>query len=606
MKAVLNLTALKTLVRSPSLSLLLSLGLGLAVLMICLGSGIFAMRNFRQEKMRDTLAIMYLELERTALGVEREAHGLASSVGLGQLGDVAGLRAPDAAARVNADLSLTAVRGKLPKEAHLAKPSSGSVRNADDQLILQFSGEDYLARVTDATETRLRLGEAVAAGRYVLLWRTNVAEWVGTVAGRGSASRVYLLTRDGAMLYSNRDDVTAANYLSRPLVQKFIDAPLRLGQVGFKDDKGDDWYGFFYEVPGTNVVAFAEAPSSVALAPVRAALTRFVLVMLAALVFALILLQLFLGVVTAPITRLMQLTWQVAAGVFDIDIDAKGCREIQELALCFRDMSGSLASRDIKIQELMVEQLGKIRLESEIELARTVQKNLLPGVGLKKTSGLDLSILYLPMTELAGDWYGHAISDDGDETTVALADISGHGAGSAMFMTLIAGAFEELRLSHGGAPSPLAFIEKTHTLIHAVGKGAWHATMVVFKYRRSTGEIHIVGAGHPFPVLSSVVDGKRASTLVRLPSTYVGGDRLEYARADFKLERGMTLAIYSDGLVEAQNALGRRFGSRRLKEVFTREGTAQSLVDYASKQWRGHLNESPADDDCCLLVARAI
>jgi serine phosphatase RsbU (regulator of sigma subunit) len=592
--------------RSPSLALVLSVGLGFAVLLMGIGCGAYALHFFRQEKMRDTLAIMFLELERTALGVGREARSLGQSVGLGRREGFGGLPAPDVVVRVGEDRDLEVLRGSLPKGSKLPELETGQ-SSPDDLTILQFGGVDYLGRIAGAGEAGERLGEPVAGRRFLVLWRTNVADWIGELAGRGTASRVYLLTRQGALLYTSTPDITAVNYLKRPLVQKFVQAPFRLGQVGFKDDAGADWYGFFYEVPGTNVIAFAEAPRSVALAPVRSAVLRFGLMMATGLILCLIILQVFLEVITEPIRRLMNLTRQVGAGVFDQDVDLAGCREIRELTASFRDMSGSLAARDARIQTLMAEQAGKIRLESEIELARTVQRKLLPHGGLKRESGLELGVLYLPATELAGDWYGYSMSDDGDETTLAIADISGHGAGSAMFMTLIAGAFEELRLAHGGSPPPRAFIEKTHSLIQAVGLGDWHATMLAVRFRRSTGELQVVNAGHTFPLLVRGMSDRPAVEVVKLPSMFVGGSALNLNELRLTLAAGEAFAMYSDGLLEAQNAGGRRFGIKSVRNVcLQRSRGAGDLVDRMGKQWKAHLKEAAPTDDCCFLVARAV
>ena len=61
------------------------------------------------------------------------------------------------------------------------------------------------------------------------------------------------------------------------------------------------------------------------------------------------------------------------------------------------------------IREQLSHQLTAIR--SELETARQIQLSILPGK-MPKIHGLDLAARYLPMTEVAGDFYDFIVVDD--------------------------------------------------------------------------------------------------------------------------------------------------------------------------------------------------
>lgn len=568
---------------------MLSWGLGATVVAACVLSSVIGLRLFYQSKMRDTLSIMYMELERMAFGIEREARTTAAN------------RALPIERNFLVGIDGTLVSTSAPaKGVHKLKDLGiDTLGDFRDLTIISLDGEDFLARLEPASEGRARLS----------LSKVKVANWIGSAARSSNETHLYVLTRQGSVLFSNTSLVTAHNYLKRPLVQKFIDAPLRLGQVEFTAPDGKDWLGFFYEIAGTNMIAFAEAPKSVALAPVRAALQRMILATLASVLGSLLLLQMILRVVTGPIDALIRWTREIASGVFSVHSHGSACREIYELSASFTNMSGSLAARDTQIRALMVEQTKKARLEAEIDLARTVQLRLLPQGELPRESGLDLAISYTPMTELAGDWYGYAHDPETGCTIVAIADISGHGVGSAMFMTLVAGAFEDVRHTHKGLPFVDLFLEKTNTLIKSVGRKAWHATMQVMHYDPRTRTLDIVNAGHPFALMRANPDTNQAAKFINLPSEIIGVDKVVTAKKTVQLEIGDTFVIYSDGLIEASSPAGRQFGRKRLSKVFNdtiASDSARDIADRITAGMKEHLDGAPPADDVCILVAKAV
>ena len=74
----------------------------------------------------------------------------------------------------------------------------------------------------------------------------------------------------------------------------------------------------------------------------------------------------------------------------------------------------------------------------------------------------------------------------------------------------------------------------------------------------------------------------------------------------FRLERGETLFLYSDGLTEARNARGEDFGFERLAGVVgaLRRLDAEELLDGAVQHETAFRGTIPRQDDLTVMTVR--
>lgn len=581
-----------------NLSLVLSLSVGITVLVASLLAGFFALRVLYQNKMMDTWAIMFLELEHKGLILSDNLRDLLRTAGL-----------PDGTLEI--DTATQAVRvlsGGVSPHLQLSDLAIDAVSPGDVWpmvTVLELDGERFLATLTSSAGSdpqRVR----------VTLWRVKPSTFAGIFATEPTTGgSLYLVTREGRLIYTSSPEISGTNVAARPLVQKFIKSPLSQGQQEVTSDAGVALYGFFYEIPGSNVVMFYEVERDRIIATIYKISYQFLLILGGILATTLLLIQFPLRRITGPLREMALLAGRLGQGDFTVRIAREGFGELNILSRAFGTMTSNLLARDESIRRLLIEQGKKIRLEGELDIARNIQHNLLPTGKISKDSGLDLSAVYLPARECAGDWFSYTYNPHLQETIVVIVDVSGHGAGSSMFTSMIAGLFDQYR-DLSSAPFPMAeFALKANRVLYRLGGQKWHATMMMLRFVAGTGKIQVLFAGHTPGILVPPADGARKSdnsVKIQKPSQPLGlAEEFPLVTDEYTFAKGSKILFFTDGLTEARNPYDKMWGTKPLREIFShdRSHSAAQTVDVVINAWQGFRKGEAADDDACVVVMRA-
>jgi serine phosphatase RsbU (regulator of sigma subunit) len=254
----------------------------------------------------------------------------------------------------------------------------------------------------------------------------------------------------------------------------------------------------------------------------------------------------------------------------------------------------SVAAVKIHTARLLKESLDNRRLQEEVRLAAELQAALLPQA-TPVLPGYSLGALSRPCRAMGGDYYDWQL---GADLHLALADVSGKGAGAAMLMAavraLVRARWQEQDLAGAAAGISRGVFENV--------PASRYATAFLARLEPATGVLRYVNAGHHPPVLM------RASGAVETLAS--GGFPLGlvedgvYQGGAARLGRGDTLLIFSDGICEARDATGRELGIEPLVELL-RAGRGQHAaavarrIESAVQEFTG---AAPADDDRTLVV----
>ena len=248
---------------------------------------------------------------------------------------------------------------------------------------------------------------------------------------------------------------------------------------------------------------------------------------------------------------------------------------------------------------VLLEVADRLSLKNDLEIAREIQKAMLPP-GRFRAPGADVAGLSRPANTVGGDFYEILPLGDGRLVT-AVGDVAGKGSPAALLMALLLAMMRTLvdeRLQ------PAALLERLNIQVCRQAPGTRFITLFYSVFDMTTGELAYVNAGHTTPlVLGS--DG----TVTRLHHGGVALGMFEastYETGRVTLGPNDLLAIYSDGITEAESPAGVPFDEGGLEEILLTE-RANNVAAIGSAVVRAverHTSDVRFADDLTLLLLR--
>jgi sigma-B regulation protein RsbU (phosphoserine phosphatase) len=254
----------------------------------------------------------------------------------------------------------------------------------------------------------------------------------------------------------------------------------------------------------------------------------------------------------------------------------------------------------IHTERLVRELRQSERMRSEMEVARRLQMSLLPAHA-PRIPGLELAGTCQPSGHVGGDYFDFFALPDG-RLGVVVADVSGHGVGSAIVM---AGLRSTLYAEVRDGAHPARVLERANAaLARDFASTSLFVSAFLATYEPATGILAYSNAGHPPPLLAR----DTGSETIRLEE---GGLLLgiqadvEYDAGTARLDPGAVLVIYTDGITEARKPGGEFFGEARLTRLVRdcRVLGAAAVHSTILAAVREHLGGASPDDDVTLVVA---
>jgi sigma-B regulation protein RsbU (phosphoserine phosphatase) len=291
-------------------------------------------------------------------------------------------------------------------------------------------------------------------------------------------------------------------------------------------------------------------------------------------------------------------------GVFDLEspeLDAFSKSHIEILTLLASQ--AAVAIENARLYETI--RRNEIRLEKEIRFAQRVQAALLPTELPKRLKGVDVAARFEPARELGGDLYDF-LAPEANSLVVAVGDVSGKGLAAALYSTFAAELVRSRTFRRRYAPerfSPAGVLASMNTILHERQLEEYYCTLcyALFDFKRRT--LMLANSGLPYPIRCSGADVSQIE-LPGLPLGAFAGS--SYEELAFDLARGDAYVFCSDGVFEANDALGREFGAARLLQVVSeiRHKSARELVDAifaAVQEFRG---DTPPNDDMTAVALK--
>ena len=248
---------------------------------------------------------------------------------------------------------------------------------------------------------------------------------------------------------------------------------------------------------------------------------------------------------------------------------------------------------------VLLEVADRLSLKNDLEIAREIQKAMLPP-GRFRAPGVDVVGLSRPANTVGGDFYEILPLGDGRLVT-AVGDVAGKGSPAALLMALL---LAMMRTLADERLEPAALMARLNIQVCRQAPGSRFITVFYSVFDTSTGELTYVNAGHTPPL---VLRGD--GTVDRLQD---GGMALgmfegsEYQTGRVCLKPADLLAIYSDGITEAENPAGLPFDERGLQDVLhsERRNNMAAIGAAVVRAVEVHTADVRFADDLTLLLLR--
>ena len=239
------------------------------------------------------------------------------------------------------------------------------------------------------------------------------------------------------------------------------------------------------------------------------------------------------------------------------------------------------------------------KMINELEMAGRLQKSLLPDT-FENINGVTFSCKYIPSIHIGGDLYDVVDVGNG-QSGFMIADVSGHGVAAALISCMFKMSFHALAST----------VASPKILMHLINKelrpllNEDYITSFYVLVDRYSKSISFSNAGHPTPLLY-----KRNTGEIRELDTdgfFLGSfdDGGYEEKTEPGIEKGDALLLYTDCILETENAAGEQYGKERLKECFTRSlqtSRGQEVIEKIEAEVRKYNVKDALDDDFTVLI----
>jgi sigma-B regulation protein RsbU (phosphoserine phosphatase) len=266
----------------------------------------------------------------------------------------------------------------------------------------------------------------------------------------------------------------------------------------------------------------------------------------------------------------------------------------------FQFLMEIMVSFGMAYQERQSLRLKKKQLESEINVAISMQKKLYPDTFDHKFHDLDVGFISTPAREMSGDFYYYTQHDQ-NKLGILVADIVGKGIPAALCMSMIKYAMDTLENDAKPANKILDYLNR---LVVKNADPSLFVTMFYTIYDPQTSVLTYSSAGHE-PALYYQAKSKTFEDL-NTRGLILGVDlNASYEEKAIRLEFGDFLILYTDGVTERKESDAPDDNSILREALATADLSlpAQEIVNhmyqYAIKQ-----KDYQLDDDHTIVMIR--
>ncbi len=260
---------------------------------------------------------------------------------------------------------------------------------------------------------------------------------------------------------------------------------------------------------------------------------------------------------------------------------------------------GSLAIISLENRRLFKEALEKQKMEEELEIARGIQRNLLPK-NIPQYKNFDLAVLNLTSQQVGGDYYDIIPLDD-NSFCIAIGDVSGKGVPAALLMANLQ-AFLKTICRQG-----MQIEEATALINDLVSENTSDGRFITFfwaMFEDKNKKLNYVNAGHNPPLL--IREGKihkleKGGIIFGVMKTFT-----PYLSEKIDLRKDDIIILFTDGVTEAKNKNDEEFSDEKLESLSLNINSfnASEIVGKIKDEVQFFAQGTTQSDDITLVVIK--
>ncbi|MDR1874773.1 MAG: SpoIIE family protein phosphatase [Synergistaceae bacterium] len=310
--------------------------------------------------------------------------------------------------------------------------------------------------------------------------------------------------------------------------------------------------------------------------------------------------------VVDPVTAIAKKTVEFSQNIHNDDfekLEIASNDEIGLLADSVNKMFDDIRGYTVKLAK---ETAQKERAQSELDMARSIQENVLPRTfpPFPNIPNVEICASMKAAREVGGDFYDFFVIDD-EHLALVIADVSGKGIPAALFM-MVARTLLRNQLLTG---EPLQeVLRSVNNQLCQNNEATMFVTALVGIYNRKTHCLRYANAGHNPPVLRN---GQRRAEWLPVNRGFVlaGMEDMEYIEQEVFIGESDCLILYTDGVTEAMNEEEELFGNDRLLALISDipgDASAREFITEINEAVLSFEGNAEQTDDITLLALRRL
>lgn len=241
------------------------------------------------------------------------------------------------------------------------------------------------------------------------------------------------------------------------------------------------------------------------------------------------------------------------------------------------------------------------RIETELNLANAIQKNMLPSIfpPFPDHPEVDIYASMNPAKEVGGDFYDMFLIDE-NHLAFCMADVSGKGIPASLFMMISKTLIKNVSSLDAQVDKALTRVNNMLCDGNKIGLfvTCWFGILDL-----RNGNLEFVNAGHNSPLLYSKELGKFDYLKTKPNMVLAGMENINYRKNEIKLEPGDRIFLYTDGIVEATDINNKLYGEERLKDFLNNnlDLNVEDTINKVKKELDKFVGKAEQFDDITML-----